>query len=101
MGSLGCRDHEMVEFRILSGGRSAKSTTTTLYFRIAVFSLFRDVLGRIPGDMALDRRGIKNCHLILKDHILQAQEGSILPNQGNQAKEAGMDKQGTPNRTQT
>ena len=68
----------MVEFRILRGGRSAKSRTTTLDFRIAVFSFFRDVLGRIPRDMALERRGIWKSNLIPKVHILQAQEKSIL-----------------------
>ena len=47
-GSLGCSDHEMVEFRILRGGRRAKSRITTLGFRRADFSLFRDLLGRIP-----------------------------------------------------
>ena len=32
-GSLGCSDHEMVEFRILCGGSGAISRTKTLDFR--------------------------------------------------------------------
>lgn len=57
-GSLGCKDHEMVEFRILRGGRSVKSRSTALGFRIAVFSLYRDLLERISRNTTLERRGI-------------------------------------------
>ncbi|GAB0208710.1 hypothetical protein GRJ2_003336700 [Grus japonensis] len=46
-GSLGCSDHEMVEFKILSGGSRAKSKITTLDFRRADFDLFKDMLGRV------------------------------------------------------
>ncbi|GAB0209831.1 hypothetical protein GRJ2_003448800 [Grus japonensis] len=44
-GSLGCSDHEMVEFRILRAARRACSKLTTLDFRRADFGLFRDLLG--------------------------------------------------------
>ncbi|GAB0206941.1 hypothetical protein GRJ2_003159700 [Grus japonensis] len=47
-GSLGCSDHEMVEFRILRGRSRAISRITTLDFRRANFGLFKDLLGRIP-----------------------------------------------------
>jgi len=47
-GSLGCSDHEMVEFRILRGGSRAVSRITALDFRRANFSLFKDLLGGIP-----------------------------------------------------
>ncbi|GAB0208218.1 hypothetical protein GRJ2_003287500 [Grus japonensis] len=43
-GSLGCSDHEMVEFRILRAARRARSKLTTLDFRRADFGLFRDLL---------------------------------------------------------
>ncbi|KAK4825248.1 hypothetical protein QYF61_025647 [Mycteria americana] len=46
-GILGCRDHEMVHFRILRGGSRAKSEVTTLDVRRADFSLFKDLLGRV------------------------------------------------------
>ncbi|GAB0193476.1 hypothetical protein GRJ2_001812900 [Grus japonensis] len=56
-GSLGCSDHEMVEFRILRAMRRARSKLATLDFRGADFGLLRDLLGRIPWDKALVGRG--------------------------------------------
>ena len=47
-GSIGCNDHEMVEFKILRAARKAHSRLTTLGFRRADFDLFRDLLGRVP-----------------------------------------------------
>ncbi|GAB0203811.1 hypothetical protein GRJ2_002846700 [Grus japonensis] len=76
-GSLGCSDHEMVEFRILRAARRACSKLTTLDFRRAGFGLFRDLLGRIPWDKALEGRGAQDSWLIFKGHLLQAQEGCI------------------------
>ncbi|GAB0204649.1 mitochondrial enolase superfamily member 1 [Grus japonensis] len=76
-GSLGCSDHEMVEFRILRAVRRAHSKLTTLDFRRADFGLFRDLLGRIPWDKALEGRGAQDSWLIFKGHLLQAQERCI------------------------
>ncbi|GAB0202998.1 hypothetical protein GRJ2_002765400 [Grus japonensis] len=76
-GSLGCSDHEMVEFRILRAARRVHSKLTTLDFRRADFGLFRDLLGRIPWDKALEGRGAQDSWLILKAHLLQAQERCI------------------------
>jgi len=45
--SLGCSDHEMVNFRILHGGSRAISRIKTLDFRRDNFGLFKDVLGEI------------------------------------------------------
>ncbi|GAB0209598.1 mitochondrial enolase superfamily member 1 [Grus japonensis] len=53
-GSLGCNDHEMVEFRILHGRSRAISRIKTLDFRRANFGLFKDLLGRIPWVRALE-----------------------------------------------
>jgi len=47
-GSLGCSDHEMVEFRILRIGRRIKSMLTALDFRSTEFCVFKDLLGSIP-----------------------------------------------------
>ena len=47
-GSLGCSDHEMVEFKILRAARRAHSKTTVLNCKRADFGLFRDLLGRVP-----------------------------------------------------
>ncbi|GAB0186348.1 mitochondrial enolase superfamily member 1 [Grus japonensis] len=76
-GSLGCCDHEMVEFRILRAARRAHSKLITLAFRRAGFGLFRDLLGRIPWDKALGGRGAQDSWLIFKHHLLQAQEQCI------------------------
>lgn len=45
---FGCRDHEIVEIRILRGWNKAKSRTTTLEFWRSEFVLFRALIGRIP-----------------------------------------------------
>ncbi|GAB0202862.1 hypothetical protein GRJ2_002751800 [Grus japonensis] len=76
-GSLGCIDHEMVEFKILRAARRAHSKLTTLDFRRAGFGLFRDLLGRVPWDKALGGRGAQESWLVFKDHLLQAQERCI------------------------
>ncbi|GAB0194032.1 hypothetical protein GRJ2_001868500 [Grus japonensis] len=75
--SLGCSDHEMVEFKILRAARRAHSKLTTLDFRRADLGLFRDLLGRIPWDKALEGRGAQDSWLIFKGHLLQAQERCI------------------------
>ncbi|GAB0208055.1 hypothetical protein GRJ2_003271200 [Grus japonensis] len=76
-GSLGCSDHEMVEFEILRAARRAHSKLPTLDFRRADFGLFRDLLGRVPWDKALEGRGAQDSWLIFKGHLLQAQEPCI------------------------
>ncbi|GAB0206751.1 mitochondrial enolase superfamily member 1 [Grus japonensis] len=76
-GSLGCSDHEMVEFRILRAARRVHSKLTTLDFGRADFGLFRDLLARIPWDKALEGRGSQDSWLIFKGHLLQAQERCI------------------------
>ena len=55
-GSLGCSDHEVVEFKILRAARRVQSKLTTLHFKRADFGLFRDLLGRVPWDKALEGR---------------------------------------------
>ena len=56
-GSLGCRDHNMVEFKNLRAVRGVHSKVTTTDFRRADFGLFRDLLGRVAWDKALEGRG--------------------------------------------
>ncbi|KAM6092638.1 uncharacterized protein LJ206_005604 [Theristicus caerulescens] len=77
-GSLGCSDHEIVEFKILRALRRVHSKLNTLDFRRADFGLFRDLFGRVPWDKALEGRGAQESWLIFKDHLLQAQERCIL-----------------------
>ncbi|GAB0208094.1 hypothetical protein GRJ2_003275100 [Grus japonensis] len=73
-GSLGCSDHEMVEFKILRAARRAHSKLPTLDFRRTDFGLFRDLIARIPWDKALEGRGAQDSWLVFKDRLLQAQE---------------------------
>ena len=70
--NLNCSDHKMVAFCILRRANKANSKITALDFRMADFSLFRDMLGRNPWDMALERRGAQESYLVFKDHPLQA-----------------------------
>ncbi|KAK4831262.1 hypothetical protein QYF61_016732 [Mycteria americana] len=72
--SLGCCDHEIVEFNILRALRRVHSKLTTLDFRRADFGLFRGLLGRVQWDKALEGRGAQENWLIFKDVLLQAQE---------------------------
>jgi len=76
-GSLGCSDHEMVEFKILRAERRVCSKLTTLDFRRTDFGLLRDLLGRIPWDKALEGRGPQESWSVFKHHLLQAQERCI------------------------
>ncbi|GAB0193807.1 hypothetical protein GRJ2_001846000 [Grus japonensis] len=76
-GSLGCSDHEMVEFKILRAARRVDSKLTTLDLRRADFGLFRDLLGRVPWYKALEGRGAQDSWLVFKDHLIPAQERCI------------------------
>ncbi|GAB0208109.1 protein NYNRIN-like [Grus japonensis] len=68
-GSLGCSDHEMVEFKILRAARRVHSKLTTLDFRRTDFGLFRDLIARIPWDKALEGRGAQHGCIVFKDHL--------------------------------
>ncbi|KFW73581.1 hypothetical protein AS28_12130, partial [Pygoscelis adeliae] len=48
-----------------------------LHFRRADSGLFRDLLGRVPWDKAMEGRGAQESWVIFKDHLLQAQERCI------------------------
>ena len=73
-GSLGCSDHEMVEFKILRAARRAHKKLPTLGFRREDFGLFRDLLRRVPWT----KPWREESWLILQDHLLQARERCIL-----------------------
>jgi len=102
-GSLDCSDHEIVEFKILRAVSRVHNKLTALDFRRADSGLFRDLLGRVPWDKALEGRGAKKNSLIFKDHLLQS-SGVIHPNKeevGPKCQVACMDEQGVPGQTQT
>jgi len=76
-GSLGCSDHEMVNFRILHGGSRVTSRIKTLDFSRANFGLFKDLLGGNPWVRALEGRGVLESWSLFKHHVLHAQEQCI------------------------
>ncbi|GAB0190215.1 hypothetical protein GRJ2_001486800 [Grus japonensis] len=86
-GSLGCSDHEMMEFKILMAVRRAHSKLATLDFSRADYGLFRDLLGRVLWDKALEGRGAQDSWLVFKDHLLQAQE-RCMPTESKSGKKA-------------
>ena len=78
-GSLGSRDCEMVNFRILRGGSRTISRIKTLDFRRANFDLFKELLGGIPWVRALESRGVQDSWLLFKHHFLHTQDQCIAP----------------------
>ncbi|GAB0182327.1 hypothetical protein GRJ2_000698000 [Grus japonensis] len=102
-GSLGCSDHEMVEFKILRAERRAHSKLGTLDFRRADFGLFRDLLSRVPWDKALEgRRGPRK--LVSIHESPPPSSGAIHPKKEEvkqKCQEACMDEQGAPGQAQT
>jgi len=76
-GSLGCSDHEIVEFRILRGGSRVISRISTLDFRRANSGLFKDLVGGIPWVRTLEGRGVPGTWSLFKYHFLHAQDRCI------------------------
>ncbi|GAB0179436.1 mitochondrial enolase superfamily member 1 [Grus japonensis] len=82
-GDLGCSDHDMVEFRILRAARRAHSKLTTLDFRRADFGLFRDLLGRIPWDKALEGRGAQDSWYVSDKRKMRENMGPLRNETGD------------------
>ena len=54
-----------------------KNKITTLDFRRADFSPFRELLERVLRDRVLEEREVQESWLIFKNHLFQAQEQSV------------------------
>lgn len=67
--SLGCSDHEIVNFSIGCEGSRAGSKFIAIDFRRGGLSVFGDVLGRIPWKKAPQENGVQESWLISKDHF--------------------------------
>ncbi|PKU45940.1 hypothetical protein llap_3743 [Limosa lapponica baueri] len=76
-GSLGCSDHALVEFAVLTDMYQAKSKVRTLNFRKADFQLFKELVSRAPWETALRDKGTEQSWQISKDTFHRAQELSI------------------------
>ena len=72
--SLDCSDHEMVEFKILRVLKRVHSKLATQNFRRADFELFRELLGRVTWEKALEERRAQESWSVFKDHLLQTQK---------------------------
>jgi len=75
-GSFGCSEHKMVEFKILRVPKRVLSKLATLDFRKV--ELFRELLGRVTWDKALEGREAHESWSVVKDHLLQVQKQCIL-----------------------
>ena len=62
--SLGCSNHEMVEFDILRTVRRACSKLTALDFKRADFGLFRYLLNKVSWDSTLSKYRQLYCYSI-------------------------------------
>ena len=78
----------MVVFKILRQSKRVHSKLATLDFRRADFELFRELLGRVTWDKALEGRGAQESWSVFKDHLLQAQK-QCIPRNKRQAKMPG------------
>jgi len=76
-GSLGCSDHELVEFTVLRDIGKAKSIVRTQNFRKANFQLFKELVSRTLWEMVHRDRGEEQSCQIFKDAFHRAQELSV------------------------
>ena len=68
----------MVEFKILRVSERVHSKLATLGFRRADLELFRELLGRVTWEKALEGREAQESWSIFKNHLLLAQKHCIL-----------------------
>ena len=94
-GSHGCSDHETVELKVQRGVNKINKITI-LDFRRANLGLFRDLLGKIPWETALESKGAQGSWVILKNNFLRAQEWFSPMCRSQAQQKAGMDEQGAP-----
>ena len=66
-GSLGCRDHALVEFVILKNAGLAKSRARTLCFRRAKFRLLKELLSGIHWETVFKGMGTEQSWQLFKD----------------------------------
>lgn len=57
--------------RFLRAERRVKSKLITMDFRWADFGSFKDLLGRVLWDKALEGRGTQENQLLFNDHLIQ------------------------------
>ncbi|GAB0209268.1 mitochondrial enolase superfamily member 1 [Grus japonensis] len=75
--SLGCSDHNIVEFGILLSTLKVSTKTKVLDFRRANFSSLRAQLGGIPWEASVEDKGASECWEFFKNALLEAQKQFI------------------------
>lgn len=63
-------DNEMVEFKILRQSKRVHSRLAILDFRRADFDLFKELLGRVTWDKALEGRQVQESCSVFKNNLL-------------------------------
>jgi len=70
--SLGCSDHNIVEYGILLSILKVSTKTKVLDFRRANFSSLRAQLGGIPWEASMEDKGAGECWEFFKNSFLEA-----------------------------
>ncbi|GAB0178838.1 P protein [Grus japonensis] len=76
--SLGCSDHNTVEFGILLSALKVSTKTKGLDFRRANISLLIAQLGGIPWEASMEDKGTRECREFFKSALLGTQNQFIL-----------------------
>jgi len=79
-GSLGCRDHALIECMILMNVGLAESEVRTQNSRRANFSLFKELLEKLFWEVLLRDKGVEESWIQFKDAFLRTQRLSIAQN---------------------
>lgn len=94
-----CTDCEMVEFRMLEEGSTVKNKFTILMFRRVLSGLFKDLLGKLPCDKALEGRGAaQKCAYYSR--ITSSKTNPSKQEVTQKCQEAHMDEQDAAGKTQ-
>lgn len=86
--SLGCSDHEVVDFRILKGGSRANSKVTVLDFRRAVVAASWICFEESYGIWLWREEGSKKENMVSIDRSLPLTSGTVNPKSRRSGKSA-------------
>lgn len=75
--SLGCSEHGDGGVQDPERREQSKQQDLQLWTSGEWANVFRELLGRIPWDKALDRRGVQESLMVFRDHHQQDQKQSI------------------------
>jgi len=76
-GSLGCSDHALEEFAVLTDKCQVKNEVRILKFKQAKCQLFKELVSRTPWETVLRERGTQQSWQMFKETFCRAQELSV------------------------